>query len=189
MDTEAAHHVLDQRGVPDSPEGREACESMRSRLAAAESARNGIVREIVRAARVVQGGGEELHGEDLLDRLEAGADASLARLFPRFPDGDHRAWGVALKHARQGSDQPFVVVGWNDGVSEHPVAREVLDAVGAGARGSIVRKKLMSAPYGWPQDAIDAALVALPWRGPPHSGTERPSAEDRRTRSDSDQHD
>ena len=161
VDTEAARHVLDQRGVPDSPEGREACESMRSRLAAAESARDGIVREIVRAARVVQGGGEELHGEDLLDRLEAGGDASLARLFPRFPDGDHRAWGVAFKRARQGSDQPFVVVGWNDGVSEHPVAREVLDAVGAGSRGSVVRKKLMSAPYGWPQDAIDAALVAL----------------------------
>lgn len=165
VDAEAARHVLDRRGVPDSPEGREACESMRSRLAAAESARDGIVREIVRAARVMQGGGGELHGEDLLGRLEAGADASLARLFPRFPDGDHRAWRVALKRAREGSDQPFVVVGWNDSVAEHPVAREVLDTVGAGARGSAVRKKLMSTPYGWPQDAIDAALVALHGRG------------------------
>ena len=161
VEAEAARQVLDQRGVPDSSEGREACESMRSRLNAAEDARDGIVREIVRAARVLQGGGGELHGEDLRSRLEAGIDASLARLFPRFPDADHRSWRVALKRAQQGGDQPFGIVGWNETVSQHPVGREVLDAIGAGNRGGAVRKKLTAAPYGWPQDAVDAALVAL----------------------------
>ena len=57
VEFEAARRVLDERGVPDSMEGREACESMKSRLAAAEAARAGIVREIIRAARVLQGGG------------------------------------------------------------------------------------------------------------------------------------
>ena len=161
VEFEAARRVLDERGVPDSMEGQEACESMKSRLGAAEAARAGIVREIIRAARVLQGGGGELHGERLRDRLEAGIDASLARLYPRFPDSDHRSWGVALKRARDGSDQPFGIVGWNEDVAGHPVARAVLDAVGAGNRGGAVRKKLTAAPYGWPQDAIDAALVAL----------------------------
>ena len=161
VDAEAARDVIDRRGVPDSAEGREAYESMQSRLTVAESARGGIAREIVRAARVLQGGGVELHGEDLLQRLEAGVDASLARLFPRFPDGDHRGWNIALERARDGSDEPFGVVGWNDGVADHPVARGVLEAIGQGARGNVIRKKLTAAPYGWPQDAVDAALVAL----------------------------
>ena len=66
-----------------------------------------------------------------------------------------------MNRARQGGDQPFGIVGWNETVSRHVVAREVLDAVGTGNRGGVVRKKLTAAPYGWPQDAIDAALVAL----------------------------
>ena len=156
-----ARRVLDERGVPDSMEGQEACESMKTRLSAAEAARDGIVREIVRAARVLQGGGGELHGEDLRSRLDAGIEASLARLYPRFPDADHRSWRVALNRVRDGGDQPFKIVGWHEAVARHPVALEVLDAVGTGNRGGAVRKKLAAAPYGWPQDAIDAALVAL----------------------------
>ena len=161
VEAEAARRVLDERGVPDSMEGQEACESMKTRLSTAEAARDGIVREIVRAARVLQGGGGELLGEDLRSRLDAGIEASLARLYPRFPDADHRSWRVALNRARDGGDQPFKIVGWHEAVARHPVALEVLDAVGTGNRGGSVRKKLTAAPYGWPQDAIDAALVAL----------------------------
>src|SRR5690606_3017002 len=43
----------------------------------------------------------------------------------------------------------------------HPVAREVMATVGAGATGGDVRRRLKAQPFGWPQDAIDAALVAL----------------------------
>jgi hypothetical protein len=37
----------------------------------------------------------------------------------------------------------------------------VLDKIGAGKTGSDLRKSFERDPYGWPQDAIDAALVAL----------------------------
>ena len=37
----------------------------------------------------------------------------------------------------------------------------MLGAVGAGARGTAVHKALKAAPYGWPQDAVDAVLIAL----------------------------
>ena len=161
LDAEAARQVLDHHGVPASPEGREARESMESRRAGAEHDRDAIVRDVLRAATVLQGGGTELFGDGLGEKLRTGAGASLARLFPRFDDGDHRGWEAAVTRARQGSDQPLKVVGWDGATDAHPVAREVLGTVGAGARGTAIHKVLKAAPYGWPQDAVDAVLIAL----------------------------
>ena len=161
LDVEAARQVLDHYGVPASPEGREARESMASRHAGAAQDRDAIVRDVLRAATVLQGGGTETFGESLSEKLRTGAGASLARLFPRFDDGDHRGWDAAVTRARQGSDQPLKVVGWDGATDGHPVAKEVLGAVGAGARGTAIHKVLKAAPYGWPQDAVDAVLIAL----------------------------
>ena len=130
VSVEAAQRVLDHRGPPASKEGQEARASMNSRLKGTKAVRNEIAREIVRSARVLQGGGSEIYGDDLRAKIEKGAEASLARLFPQFHDGDHRAWRVALKRAREGSGQPFAVVGWDGRVSEHPVSKE-----GSGQRG------------------------------------------------------
>ncbi len=161
VDAEAARQVLDHYGIPATDAGREAREGMESRKRAAEASRDDIVREVIRAARVLQGGGNEIFGESLTEKIQSGARASLARLFPRFDEGDHRAWEAALKRARDGSDEPFTVVGWDQPTEEHPVAKEVLARVGTGMRGTDLQKTLKSAPLGWPQDAIDAALIAL----------------------------
>ena len=161
IEAEAARRVLDHYGTPAGEEGRAARESMKSRLGGAEHARGAIVRDVIRSAKVLHGGGSEVFGEGLAAKLSPGAQASLARLFPRFGEGDHRAWGAAVTRARDGSDQPFQVVGWDEATESHPVAREVLAAVGAGTRGSKVQRALKTAPFGWPQDAIDAALIAL----------------------------
>ena len=161
IDAEAARTVLDHKGIPSTPEGGEARKGMESRLRAAEEARDEIVREVIRAAKVLQSGGNEVFGESLAHKLETGARSSLARRFPRFEDGDHKAWAVAGKRAREGNDAPFKIVDWDKPVEDHPVVKEVLAKVGSGSRGSDVQKKLRGAPYGWPQDAIDAALIAL----------------------------
>lgn len=161
IEVEAAQQVLDHNGMPASAEGREARESMESRRRAAESNRDEIVRDIVRSARVFQSGGSEVFGEGLAAKIESGAAASLARLFPRFDEGDHRAWEAAVKRAREGSDQPFKVVGWEGPPEDHPVAKEVLARIGSGSKGTDLHRILRAAPYGWPQDAIDAALIAL----------------------------
>ena len=158
---EAAKRVLAARGVPSSPEGQEARESMNSRLAGAEGARDRIVEEIAREARVLQGGGGEVYGEGLHKKIESGAESSLARLFPRFLDGDHRGWAIAQRRIREGSGTPFGAVGWQGKVTDHAVAKEVMAKVGSGATGARVRKNLEAAPYGWPRDAIDAALLGL----------------------------
>ena len=161
VEVEAARQVLDHHGLPTSAEGREARESMESRRAAAAQARDEIVHDVIRAAKLLQGGGSEVFGEGLADKIAAGADASLARLFPRFAEGDHRAWEAAVRRAKDGSDQPLKVVGWEGATEDHPVAKEVLARVGTTARGTEIHKTLKAAPYGWPQDAIDAALLAL----------------------------
>lgn len=161
VDVEAARRVLERRGNPTSNEGREARASMKSRFDGATAARDEIVRAIVRSAKLVQGGGNEIYGDDLMAKLQTGGEASLARLFPRFPDGDHRAWQAAFKRAREGSGQPLAVLGWDGRVAEHPVSKKVLDVVGSGARGTQIRRTLETAPYGWPRDAVDATVVTL----------------------------
>ena len=161
VEAEAARQVLDLKGTPSSREGEEAHSAMESRRRTAERSRDGIVREIIGAARVYQGGGAEVFGDNLLDRLRAGAEQSLARMFPRFSEGDNKAWEVALKRARDGSDEPFKIVGWDKPTDEHPVCKEVLATVGVGRKGSEIQKALCGGQFGWPQDAIDAALIAL----------------------------
>lgn len=160
-ETLAAQRVLDHRGNPHSAEGREARSSMESRRDAAADARDGIVRDLLRGARVLQGGGSEVFGDDLAARIARGAEASLARLHPRFDEGDGAYWGTAVKRAREKSDRPFAPLGWEQDAADHPVAREVMTTVGSGARGTEIHRTLGAAPFGWPRDAIDAALLAL----------------------------
>ena len=161
IDAEAAQQVIDHNGTPSSDAGKEALEGMESRVRAAAGKRDEIVRDIIRAAKLVQGGGNEIFGDGLSEKVRMGAEASLARMFPRFADGDHKFWEVAVKRARDGSDQPFKVVGWDAATEDHAVAKAVLKQIDIGARGSEIQKHLKSAPYGWPQDAVDAALIAL----------------------------
>lgn len=161
IDTEAARQVLERHGTPSSEPAREARDGMESRRAEAERARDEIVREILRAAKVLQSGGSEVFGEGLAEKLTSGAEASLARLFPRFSEGDHRAWEAAMRRAKDGSDQPFKAVGWEGATEDHPVAKEVLAKIASAARGTDLHRALKGSPYGWPQDAIDAAVLAL----------------------------
>lgn len=160
-ETLAAQRVLDHRGNPPSAEGREARSSMESRRDAASEARDGIVRDLLRGARVLQGGGSEVFGDDLAARIARGAEASLARLYARFDEGDGAHWGTAVKRAREKSDRPFAPLGWEQDAADHPVAKEVVTTVGPGAKGTEIHRALGAAPFGWPRDAIDAALLAL----------------------------
>ena len=161
IDAEAAQQVIDHYGTPSSDPGREAREGTESRLRAAGARRDEIVRDIIRAAKLFQGGGSEIFGDGLSEKIQTGANASLARLFPRFGDGDHKAWAGAIKRAKDGSDQPFKIVGWDGATEDHTVAKVVLEQIGVDSRGSEIQKNLKAAPYGWPQDAVDAALIAL----------------------------
>ena len=160
---QAAEQTLNAKGVPSTPEGQLARQSMESRYQLAKRQREVLVAEIVSGAKVFQGGGNELLQLSLEDKLRAAAEASLARLFPRFKEADSSssAWEAALKRARDGADQPFSPLGYQGPIEQHPVSKQVLATIGSGKTGAEVRKELERSPYGWPRDAVDAALIAL----------------------------
>lgn len=161
---QAAEQTLNSKGVPapDSP-AQLARQSMESRYQAARGQREALVAEIVSGAKVFQGGGNELLQLTLEEKLRAGADASLARLFPRFKEADFSssAWEGVLRRARDGADQPFSPLGYQGPIEQHPVCKQVLTTIGSSKIGAEVRKELERSPYGWPRDSVDAALIAL----------------------------
>lgn len=163
VEAEAATQTLDFKGHPSTAEGTEARRGMETRHARAVQERDALIAEVVANAKVFQGGGAELLQQSLEQKLQEAATASLIRLFPRFNEADAlpSAWASAIKRAREGSDQPFQVVGWSGSTEQHPVCQQVVNTIGLGKTGTDVRKVLRSSPFGWPQDAIDAALIAL----------------------------
>ncbi len=66
-----------------------------------------------------------------------------------------------MKTAREGGEQPFSAVGFSGDADQHVVGRAVLGEIGAGRTGAELRRTFERTPYGWPSEAVDAALVAL----------------------------
>ena len=162
IDATAARRVLDHYGTPSTPEGLEARQAMQSRLSRAEEDCNELIADVIANALVLKGGGIEEYGTKLSEKLQSAAsEASLARLFPEFHKADHGSWGTAVKRAKEGSDAPLTAVGHQGSNDSHPVARQLINAIGGGKEGSAIRAELRVSPYGWPQDAMDAVLLAL----------------------------
>ncbi len=170
----AATRVLELKGDPSGREGHDARDGMASRRDEEVQRRDGLLLDVLTAARAFQGGGAELFADNLRAKLENGLRASVERLFPEFDKGDHRSWELALRRAREGADKPLQAVGWERDTAEHPVARDALAAVGGGKRGGTIQQEMKAAPRGWPQDAVDAVLIALHRSG--HLLAERNSA-------------
>lgn len=161
VEADAAEQTLNAKGNPTTGEGQEARASMDSRRARAVAERDRLTREIVANAKVFQGGGSEIMLSALDERIRAAAEAALVRLFPRFKEADSGAWEAVIKRAKDGADHPFQPVGHTEATEKHTVCQQVVSTIGAGKTGTDVRKALRASPFGWPQDAIDAALIAL----------------------------
>jgi hypothetical protein len=161
IDQTAAKRTLDTKGVPSTKEGEEARLSMQSRETEASRQLAVVIREVVAKARVFQGGGNEITRFTPAEQVQAAAEDSLVRLYPRFKEADSAHWETVIKRAREGADNPFQVVGHSAALETHPVCQQVLTTIGAGRSGADVRKDLQAPPLGWPKDAIDAALIAL----------------------------
>ncbi|MCY3820574.1 MAG: BREX system P-loop protein BrxC [Gammaproteobacteria bacterium] len=158
---DGAKGTLDYKGVPSLAEGIEARQGMETRLAEAENSLRALVGEVVAGARAYQGGGTELPQASLADKIEAGANASLDRLFHEFRQADDTRWRTVIERARRGAANPLEAVDHQGKTEDHAVCAAVLLFVGSGRRGRDVRTHFASPPYGWPRDAVDAALVSL----------------------------
>ena len=161
IEYEAAKATIEFKGTPTTPEGQEARDSMSTRMGSAETTKNRIIQDVINAAKVIQGGGQERFDLTLKDKVNSAAEISLDRLFPNFQDADDDRWHSVINRAKNGDEAALQAVGWNDAPEKHPICSAVLSEIGSGKKGKDVRDAFENTPYGWPRDAIDAALITL----------------------------
>lgn len=159
----AAQRVLDQQGIPQDDEGKQARSAMQTRLNRATDQVNAHVRDVISKANVLLGGGTAPSGVTLRERIEAGAQDAATRLFPRFAEADDNRWPQVIARVKNGSAADALKAVQHDADPEqHRVVKEVLSHIGsAGTSAYEVEKAVTSKPLGWPRDALMAALGVL----------------------------
>jgi len=158
----AAEETLNIKGTPTTLEGLEARAAIETRKSVAEAKVKGIVTEIViNGARVFMAGGNEIAGMFMQDRVEEAAKNALTRLYPHFDLADDPRWEKVVERAKKGDSNALEALGFKGDPDKHLVCAAILGFVNAGKKGSDIRKQFSSGQYGWPQDAIDGALVLL----------------------------
>jgi hypothetical protein len=157
----AAQEVLDAHGPASTPEAIEARKSVETHLEISQHRIQELLGHIIGGAKVFLGGGQEANGIELADKVQDAGNSALVRLFPQFSDADHANWGQVVTRARGGDVGALSQVGYPGNPTQHPVCRRVLDLIGAGKKGKDIREHFKSAPFGWPQDAIDGALFVM----------------------------
>jgi hypothetical protein len=163
VDLLAARATLEKRGLGHGDSGEDARRSMETRQRVAQERAKELAGKLVEEAEVLLGGGTGEKQATLVARLEAAVDTARKRLFPQFKDADRPIieWEKALRTAREGGEHPFAAVSHLGEADTHPVGRAVLASIGAGKAGREVRQQFEREHYGWPKDAIDAALLSL----------------------------
>lgn len=161
IDFKASTATLDKRGAPNSPEGIEAKQAMVTTQTTAEDKIKQLLGESFQGARVIQGGGNEITGNNLQEMiLEAGGNA-LKRLYPKFHVGDQIGWDKVYKKAKEGAPDSLKMVGHDDEPNKHPVCKAIMGQIGAGKKGAELRAFFGAPKFGWDRDTIDGALQAL----------------------------
>ena len=97
--------------VPNTPEGTEARAATETTRQTAEGKINELLDEAFSGARVFQGGGNEILGNDLQEMVLEAADNSLKRLYPQFLTADHTGWSKVYEKARKGAPDALKGVG------------------------------------------------------------------------------
>lgn len=159
----AAQRTLDQQGIPQDDEGKQARRAMETRLARAQALVGDHIRDVVSKAGVQLGGGSSPTGTALRDRIENGAQSAATRLFSKFGDADDARWSQVIDRIKKGSGADALKqVGYDADPEQHPVIKEVLGRIsGAGTAASDVEKAVLSAPFGWPREALMGAIGVL----------------------------
>lgn len=157
----AAEETLNLKGTPTTPEGLEARAAIETRKSVAEAKLKGIATEIINGTRVFMAGGNEIAGMFMQDRVEEAAKNALTRLYPQFDVADDPRWEKVVERAKKGDSNALEALGFKGDPDKHPVCATILGFINAGKKGSEIRKQFSSGQYGWPQDAIDGALVLL----------------------------
>jgi hypothetical protein len=161
IEFKAASATLEKRGTPNTPEGTEAKAAMETTKQTAEGKVKELLSDAFSGARVFQGGGSEILGNDLQEMILEAANNALQRLYPYFHVADHSGWQKAYEKAQKGAPDALKAVGDDGEPSKNPVCKTILAAIAGGKKGAELRADFESSPYGWSRDAIDGGLQVL----------------------------
>jgi hypothetical protein len=161
IDHKAASATLDKRGIPNTPEGTEARAAMETIQQTAEHGLQARLDEVFADARVFQGGGHEISGNNLQEMVLEAAGNALQRLYPQFSVADHTGWPKVYDNARQGAPDALKAVGSADEAAKNPVCKAILSFIAGGKKGADIRNAFEASPYGWSRDAVDGGLQVL----------------------------
>ena len=157
----AATATLDAKGTPTTSEGIEARKAMETRQEQARRMRDNLITDLLHETAMYIAGGDQIPGMLLGEKLQEAAKACLDRLFPQFHQADSPDWHKVIERTRRGDGDALTAVGHTGDPEAHPVCNGLLNYVGSGKRGTEIRRQFGGVLYGWPQDAIDAALIVL----------------------------
>ncbi|MBW1967272.1 MAG: BREX system P-loop protein BrxC [Deltaproteobacteria bacterium] len=157
----AATATLDKRGVPNTPEGTEARSAMETTKQAAEGKIEELLSEAFSGARVFQGGGNEILGNNLQEMILEAAENALSRLYPHFHIADHQGWDKVYAKAKQGSPDALKAVGFENEPAKNGVCKAILGFIAGGKKGCDIRAHFEASPFGWSRDAVDGGLQVL----------------------------
>jgi hypothetical protein len=157
----AAEKALEIKGTPSSKEGIDAKKSMETRLTQAQQFRNGLILDLLDESTIYLAGGDPVSGMLLSTKVEDAAKSCLDRLYTQFHLADSPDWHKVIERAKKGDGDALAAVGHKGDPDAHPVCKALRAFIGAGKKGTDVRKQFAAPPYGWPQDAIDAVLMVL----------------------------
>ncbi len=161
IDYKAAYATLEKRGTPNTPEGIEAHAAMDTTCKTADSRIEELLEEIFSGARVYQGGGNEILGNNLQEIVLEAADKAFKRLYPQFDIADHAGWGMVYTKAKAGAPDALKAVNYDGEPANHPVCKSILSFIAGGKRGTEIRTHFEESPYGWPRDALDGGIQIL----------------------------
>jgi hypothetical protein len=161
----AAKQTLAGHGTPTTPEAITASKAVETHLKTAELGMKKCIQQIISHSKIFLGGGNEVNGLSLNEKVKNAADDALLRLYPKFNDADHANWSQVLTKARNGDLGALSSVGYKGDVLSHPVCKQIYNYVNPSKTGKDVRNNFMAPHFGWPKDAIDASLVIITLSG------------------------
>lgn len=161
IELKAADNTLRLKGTPTTTEGVEARSAIETIKHGAELKLTELFQDLFQAAMVIQAGGTEINETNLKASLETAIRNALLRLYPKFSEADDSRWGKVFEKAMKGAPDALLSLDYSGEAASHPVCKAVLSHIGNGKKGDEIRKHFDQAPYGWPRDAIDGALIVL----------------------------
>jgi hypothetical protein len=157
----ASKSTLEARGVSNTPEGIEARGAMETTFRDATNKISEYLDEAFEEAKVFQGGGNEISGNNLQEAVLEGAENSLLRLYPQFQVADNPGWSKVYEKAQKGAPDALKSIGYEGEPANNPVCKLILASIAGGKKGAEIRSQFEDSPYGWPGDAVDGGLQVL----------------------------